>query len=95
MPRFIVKAAENHYLLWSTIVDAPLTGKGYSLPDARTLFGPEAIADADAGVNDSVFRWNRAGPKETALTREELIACFPVSSTAVQSPRPGDEAIEP
>lgn len=78
MPRFVVKLAEDHYVLWSTVVDAPLTGQGYTKASARTLWGPDELARADDGENDDVFNWNRAGPKESFATREQLIELFPV-----------------
>ncbi len=78
MPRYVVKAAEDHYLLWSTVVDAPLTGKGYTKADARTLFGPDEVARADADEDPDDFKWNRAGPNESFATREEIIKRFPI-----------------
>lgn len=90
MGQFIVKLAD-HYLLWSTIVDAPVT-IGMTLDQLRAhiqeregLDGlrvlPSRLERVDKHGSSSVhfestdeICWlNRAGLRETALTRAQLI----------------------
>ena len=88
MSRFIVKIRDR-YLEWSTVVDAPVTA-GMSLddfqryyvaeygPDSESYFGDFIKLANETGASDD-YDWrnsNRAGPKETALTEDELYRVY-------------------
>ncbi len=104
MGHTIIRLELDAYLIWSSVVDAPVGGNIRTreemlgqLTDGRHTFwqrmtrqkAEESMAwvdaQADAGgpvwtdgkqTTEDLFAWNRAGPGETCLTREELIAAY-------------------
>lgn len=80
MGRYLVKVDEDRYLLWSSIVDAPL---GWIMSkaelNAHYEFAPTRN-DIDRWVERAVplseVGWNRAGPNEECLTPEQIIARY-------------------
>lgn len=87
MPKYIVQHecsdGVTRYLIWSTIVDAPLTF-GCSLDEIyaewKERYGSAGLANlkrdiADDGFDklDDVISCNRAGKDETRLSREQIV----------------------
>lgn len=89
MPRLPLKLHDNmtendYYLEWSTIVDAPTTG-GFEWGTFQALYQqcyaeyPERMARLDAVRQmtreeaEEIIASNRAGPRESELTYEELL----------------------
>lgn len=81
------------YLLWSTIVDAPISKPMYRDEAIETALrkgwrsqesAEESLRRADEkGISyrgyedlDAFLALNRAGPNETSLTKDELVAVF-------------------
>lgn len=83
MPRYILKIADDEYVDWSTIVDAPVS---YIVTRAEAVarWGKDRIGRADAyttsliepeyGPNcaEEAIACNRAGPDESQLTLEQI-----------------------
>ena len=94
MPRYIIKLQDvdrDYYLMWSTIVDAPITF-GLTLGQFRdwyqaeygkaglTEFPERMLRVEQKGTSsnmhpsaEKVIGYNRAGPDETCLTREQIL----------------------
>lgn len=87
MPKYIVKHAcsdgVTRYMVWSTIVDAPLTF-GCSLDEIfafwREEYGERGVEALRRSLEasgfdhlDAVIGGNRAGRDETRLTRQQII----------------------
>ncbi len=81
LPHIVCKFGEDQYLMWSTVVDAPIT---YMVNEetARDQFGSERVERANSrnGVShldyeslDELIAGNRAGNDETPLTKEQII----------------------
>lgn len=91
MPRCVVKLTDprdgaDHYLLWSTIVDAPVgtfDDRGEALADLRAEpdFEPDQLRNLDrtgvpygwAESAAELIAMNRAGSDESELTLEQII----------------------
>lgn len=88
MPQYILKI-EGRYLLWSTVVDAPITfgaSREGIAAEIESLYGTEVRRDHEARMDrvertgtsaigesaESVMRHNRAGPKESDLSLDEI-----------------------
>lgn len=93
MPSYILKL-NDHYLEWSTIVDAPVTF-GMTLEEFQDYYrqrygehdferlserlkrveekGTSSINDKNV---DDTISFNRAGPKESCLSREEIVEWY-------------------
>jgi hypothetical protein len=100
MPRYIIKLEEK-YLVWSTVVDAPITN-GLTLEELTDFIewqhGQEGLADlpdrlkrveesgtSAVGYNVyDIITYNRAGPNESCLTKEELIEKYVRNPEAVE-----------
>lgn len=84
MGRCIVKLADNEYVEWSTVVDAPVSYVLTRDEIKRAVGGPdieERLNRADergtsmlapAITLESLAVCNRAGPKESCLSLEEI-----------------------
>jgi hypothetical protein len=94
LPRYIIKLKDtdrDYYLMWSTIVDAPIT-YGLTLEQFqdwyREEYGKAGLAEftermtrvVQKGTSsnlhssvEEVIKYNRAGPDETCLTREQIL----------------------
>ncbi|MHA2333758.1 MAG: hypothetical protein ACXAEU_17160 [Candidatus Hodarchaeales archaeon] len=86
MPAYIVKL-KDYYLRWSTVVDAPTIvfdsrEEVLSWDDSPNTkerldrvdeFGTSCIKPTSA---EELMGWNRAGPKETSLTLDELYRVY-------------------
>jgi len=77
MGKAIVKLAENEYVEWSTVVDAPVT---YIVDreEAVKEWGDERVSRADKEGHSFVDRYpfsfggNHAGPNGTEITVDEI-----------------------
>lgn len=86
MPRFVCKFGDDQYLMWSTVVDAPVT---YMMTRDEMLthcgdpdrvaradqYGTSIIPEREGERRDlkSLVGWNRAGLNESHLTIEEIV----------------------
>lgn len=81
MPRYLVKLADDEYVEWSTVVDAPVTyimdrdtAIGYR--DAETVERTDrkghSAFDMAAMSPDDVVLGNRAGEDEATLSLEQI-----------------------
>lgn len=81
MPSYVVKLADDEYVYWSTIVDAPVSWIK-TRDEAVAEWTEDRVARADETgdslINGSVdpAAFNRAGDDEEQLTIEEIRAKF-------------------
>lgn len=86
MGKFIAKLGDDAYVEWSTVVDSPTTFV-MPRPEAVAEFGEDRIARADrkgtsllddpaVRTPDEIVLCNRAGPDESELTVEQMLAAF-------------------
>lgn len=86
MPRFLIKLAEDEYVVWSTVVDAPITWVG-TMDDMRSFYkeeyGNSGLRNLEADLElikeedwlrrlERVSNYNRAGPNETQISTDEI-----------------------
>lgn len=93
MGRYVAKLADDRYCEWSTVVDAPVSWI-VNREHAVAEWGPTRVERADengtsildgypAGQTpEEIVRGNRAGPKETALTVEQIIDAYKADDPA-------------
>ncbi len=91
MGTYIIKL-DNQYLLWSTVVDAPvsygmktqndvaleLEMRGQytrNFPERMERVEKNGISATDHTLEE-LFKFNRAGPNESCLTKAEIIAQY-------------------
>lgn len=93
MGRYIAKLGEQAYVEWSTVVDAPVS---WVMPRGRAIvaWGINRVGRADqngtsildghpaGNTPGEIVSGNRAGPNESELTAEEIIAAYAVDSPA-------------
>ncbi len=92
MPRYIIKLSEDdhdYYLMWSTVVDAPVT-YGMASEDFKIYYKSEYGVSGkfkermervkEKGTSaylyadvDELIEFNRAGENESCLTKDEII----------------------
>lgn len=88
MPKYLVRLAENEYVEWSTIVDAPVSyimNRAEAIEHSVESSRLEAEARVDrtdahghsalwfpAETPEELVAGNHAGPKETEITLEEI-----------------------
>lgn len=84
MPRWIVRLAEDAYVEWSTVVDAPVSML-HTRDEAVCGWGRDRVERADAHVTSCVepafwydspeefVAGNRAGPGESELSLDDLL----------------------
>ena len=80
MGRAVVKLAEDEYVEWSTVVDAPVTS-ALEREAAAAAWGADRVQRADVyGTSfmnrvvstEDMLSCNRAGPGESELTLQEI-----------------------
>lgn len=99
MPKYATRLAEDKYVIWSTIVDAPITYAQrredmIALLSARNDndwdWAVQAVAEADRnGANHgetlkSVLAGNRAGPNEERLTLAQILEMYESPESAAR-----------
>lgn len=81
MPRGVVKLAEHEYVVWSTVVDSPVTGI-WPRRELLYLYSDEiteahvdeadrrghSFPEEDGATAEDFVRYNRAGPNERTIT---------------------------
>lgn len=81
MPRSLIKI-KDWYLVWSSIVDAPIAccKKDELSLMVMQFFNDQKFADCDktpmVADTDSTVSFNRAGPKEKQLTKDEIYRVY-------------------
>lgn len=85
MGRWLVKVDEDRFLEWSSIVDAPVTmimSREQLRAFVRERHGTEGLERLEDRIARaqplSKVGWNRAGPKETCLTPEQIVELYTV-----------------
>lgn len=75
----VVKLAEDKYVEWSTVVDAPITYV-LSRQEAVNFFGEDRVARSDRNGHSYLdyepgdrTAFNRAGPWESCITKEAIL----------------------
>lgn|SRR5512146_363660 len=93
MGRYVAKLAEDTYVEWSTVVDAPVTYI-VTRTEAVDAWGQERVDRADqkgtsildgypAGKTpEEIVLGNHAGPDETELTVQEIISAYDAKDPA-------------
>lgn len=93
MGRYVAKLAEDTYVEWSTVMDAPVSWVE-NREGAVSRWTEERVARADnngtslldeypAGQTpEEIVSGNRAGPEESTLTVDEIIAAYNADNPA-------------
>lgn len=93
MGRYIAKLAEDVYVDWSTVVDSPISFT-HTRSEAIREWGADRVARADengtsildgypaGNTPEEIVSGNRAGPRETEITVDEIIAAYDSKSPA-------------
>lgn len=81
MPKWVVKLADNEYVLWSTVVDSPVSAI-FDREEAVEEYGADIIERCDRQITsctaygpssmETFISLNRAGPGECGLTLEAI-----------------------
>lgn len=93
MPRYIAKLADDAYVDWSTVVDAPVSWV-LNREQAVKEWTEERVERADrngtsirdgypaGNTPEEIVEGNRAGPGEKALSVEEIIVAYDLENPA-------------
>lgn len=91
--RYVAKLADDAYVEWSTVVDAPVSWV-HARAEAVEEWSEERVARADANGTSSlddypagstpeeIVRGNRAGPNESEIPVEGIIEAYNVDDPA-------------
>jgi hypothetical protein len=87
MGRYVAKLADDAYVEWSTVVDAPVSWI-HKRDEAVREWGAERVVRADVNgtsildgypagsTPEEIVRQNRAGPDETCISVAEIIDAY-------------------
>jgi len=93
MGNYVARLADDAYVEWSTIVDAPISWV-HSREQAIKAWTPQRVERADrngtsildgypaGSTPDEIVRGNRAGPGESELTVAQIIAAYDENNPA-------------